>query len=504
MNIDSVLADIKRLSGKSAIYGLGSIILRVIGFALLPIYTRFLTPADYGILAVAGIVSSILGILLSLSLHASLNPIYFRAAEQREKRAALGTVWLALVILSGAMTILLDQVGSSVFSLFFRNVPFNPYIRLAIWAAFLNVFGLVPLNLLQIQERAALYVLFTVINVLLQIGLVLFFLVICGLGAQGYLMGTLLGALVMALPFSWLVLCNVRPTWRWGFLKRALAYSLPLVPHALSGWVLDLSDRAILERFVSLEELGLYSLGYIYGSAMNMVAYAINSAWVPYLFQRDAHENGDSSYHLARLGTYFAAFLCFVALALGLFSKEVIRLMTTPAFFSAARVAPWIVAGWLLSGLYYFPINFLFLRQKTAAVPLATMVSGLLNIGLNLWLVPLYGIMAAAWVTFISYGLMLVLAWWLGFRAYPLPYEYGRLAKVGVTTLMLWISGSLIEFPNLAWSVAAKSFLLAAYPLALLIFGFFLPSEKQHVSHCIGALFGRLKKSVSLSDVSGN
>lgn len=479
MKTGSVSADIKSLAGKSVVYGLGSIVLRAISFFLLPLYTRFLTPTDYGILAVTGIVGAILGVLLSLSLHSALNPIYFFSSDNKQRRANLGTVWLVLVLLAGCITFVLDQTGSYLFPLFFKNVPFTPYIRLVIWNGFLNTFSLVPLALLQMQERAKFYVALNIASVLLHIGLVIYFVVVRQQGVYGNLLGNLLGTLVMTMPYIWIALRNVRPTLQGEVLKRALAYSLPLVPHSLASWVLELSDRAILERFVPLDQLGLYSLGYTYATIMNMVAYAVNIAWVPFLFRTDAQEGDMARSRLARLGTYFTLFLCFTALILGLFARHVIEFMTAPAFHPAAQVAPWIVAGLLLSGLYYFPINFLFLKQKTSFVPLVTVLSGLLNVGLNVWLIPRFGIMAAAWSTFISYGAMLIFAWRLGLRIYPLPYEYVRLAKIGVVTISIWLIGNMVPVAGLLWILIAKSLLVLLFPLALLALNFFTLTEKQ-------------------------
>lgn len=480
MKTGSVFADIKSLANKSIIYGLGNIVLRAINFFLLPVYTRFLTPTDYGILAVTGIVSSILGILLSLSLHSALNPIYYFTSDDEQRRADLGTVWLTLMLLAGGTTFILDRTGSYLFPIFFKNVLFVPYIRLVIWNGFLNTFSLVPLALFQMQERAKSYVTLQVAGVLSHIGLIIYYVVIRQQGVYGNLLGNLLGTLAMTVPYIWVALKNIQPTLQKEVLKRALAYSLPLVPHSLASWVLELSDRAILERFVPLDQLGLYALGYTYGAIMNLVAYAVNIAWVPFLFKTNAQEGDSARHRLARLGTYFALFLCFVALTLALFAQQVIEFMTAASFHAAASVTPWIVAGLLLSGLYYFPINFLFLKQKTTLIPVVTVLSGLLNIGLNVWLVPQFGIMAAAWSTFISYGAMLVFAWRLSLRVYAVPYEYMRLLKIGVVTITLWLIGSILPFTNLLGILIAKCLVVALFPLSLLALGFFTPIERQH------------------------
>jgi hypothetical protein len=94
-----------------------------------------------------------------------------------------------------------------------------------------------------------------------------------------------------------------------------------------------------------------------------------------------------------------------------LFIKDLIALFTAPAFHAAYRVAPWIIGGQLFTSLCYIPANFLLLKKKTRLLPLVTVLAGAANVGLNLWLAPHYGTMAAAWVTFLCYGLMLILAW---------------------------------------------------------------------------------------------
>ena len=478
----TVRGDIKSLAGKSFVYGLGSVLLKGLSFFLLPLYTRYLTPSDYGVIAVTTMVSVVLSILYPLGLHGALARLYFRAHDEAERRENSGTIWVAMILLAGGMTVLLDRLGGNFFPLIFREVPFAPYVRLSVWTAFFGTFGLLPLNLLQIQERPGLYVIATAASTLLTIGLIIQLVVFQKLGAYGYLLGALVANIVMAVPYVVLAVRYIKITIRWSVLSFALAYSLPLVPHGLAAWVLELSDRAILERFVSLGELGIYSLGYQLGTLMSIVATAINNAWVPFLFKTDSQQGEAAKERLARLVTYYVFFLCWIALGLSLLSKEMIALMTALAFHTADRVMPWIVWGWFFGGLYYVPINFMFVREKTGLIPVVTVVSGVANVGLNLLLVPRYGMMAAAWTTFLSYGLMMILAWRLASRVYPMPYEYGRLTKIAVAALCVLIAGNIASFPTMLSAMVSKGGLLFAFPAVLIAVGFFTPAEKAWVS----------------------
>lgn len=473
-----LLADLKDLAGKSLVYGLGSIILRGINFFLLPLYTRYLTPADYGIIAVTVTITAILSLLYPLGLHGALTRLYFNTENEAERRQSSGTIWVSLLVTAASMTLLLDRLGSTFFPLLLREVPFEPYIRLSIWIAFFNVLSLLPLNLLQIEERAGSYVLLTVINTLLSIGLVITLVVLKKQGAYGYLLGTLWAGILMAGPYLVLTLRRVQVILRWSILKTALIFSLPLVPHSLASWILDLSDRVILERFVSLSELGLYAMGYQLAGIMTMAATAINNAWVPFLFKTDATQGNAAKPGLARLATYYTLILSWVALASTLLAKEVLILLTAPTFHAAYQIMPWIIAGLLLNGLYFFPVNFLFLKSKTGWVPTVTVMSGLVNVGLNLWLTPSYGIMAAAWTTLLAYAVMLLLVWFISQRIYPFPYEYRRLGIIMLVTMCLFALGTMLQSDSMVIDLGIKATLLLAYPLVLMALSFYTSAEK--------------------------
>jgi O-antigen/teichoic acid export membrane protein len=383
-----------------------------------------------------------------------------------------------MILTTTSMTILLDWLGHDLFSLIFREVPFTPYIRLAIWISFFNVLGLLPLNLLQIQERPGSYVLFSIVGTLLSMTIIVGLVIFQKQGAYGYLLGTLLASILMAAPYLVLTLRQVRIRLKWDVLKAAMIFSLPLIPHGLAGWVLELSDRVILERYVTLGELGLYAVSYQLGVVMNVAAAAINNAWSPFLFKTDAEKGDAAKPNLARLATYYTLVLSWTALGISLLAKDILLLLTAPAYHTAYRVTSWIVWGLLLAGLYYIPMSFLFLKSKTGWVPIVTVISGLVNVSLNLWLVPSHGIMAAAWATFLSYGIMLLLVWRIALRIYPFPYEYRRLGLIALAVISLSALGTTIQFDSVGLNLGVKGSLLMIYPVALFLLGFFTPAER--------------------------
>jgi O-antigen/teichoic acid export membrane protein len=465
-----VRSALRKLVGASAVYGLGSVLVRGLAFVLLPVYTRYLSPAEYGIVALTVTCTVVLGLLYPLGLRAAVSRTYYESGTVGERKERVGTLWIAMVLSAVVMALLLDRIGPSLAVALLPEVPFDPYLRLAVWTAFLGVLGLTPLVLLQAQERPLAFVLLTLFTALTTTAVTVW-LVVRGGGAQGYLQGALVGAGLAAIPYLALTIGQIRPAFRMSILMPALAFGLPLVPHALAGWALEMSDRAILTRFLPLRDVGVYSLGYQLGAAMGLVTTAFNAAWVPFLFGTLKTEGEEAHPKLARLVTYYVAALCFVGLGWSLLVEHAITLIAGPEFREAYRITPWVVGGYVFGGLYLIPTNLLFWRQQTRVIPLVTLAAGAANIGLNLWLVPRYGAIAAAWSTLTAYAILMILTWVSAERLHPFPYEYRRLGLMAGLALALFLTGQFLPFPSPTVEVAGRVLLWLAFPFGLIALG---------------------------------
>lgn len=143
--------DVKGLGYKSLIYGFGSILLKSINLLTLPLYTFYITPADYGIVALAVTLTSLLSLIFALSLFSAVTRFYFLYNQKKDKDKIIGTLIFAIIIFGLLLSISLDIFGESFFYIAFPELDFNPYIRLSIWTAFFVLFSFVPLNLFQLR-----------------------------------------------------------------------------------------------------------------------------------------------------------------------------------------------------------------------------------------------------------------------------------------------------------------------------------------------------------------
>lgn len=491
----SMRADLKGLAGNSFIYGLGSVLLKSISVLVLPLYTRYLTPADYGIVALGTTLSALLSLVLPLSLYSAVARFFFLAGSEQERRRMIGTIWLAMIGFALCIAAAMDLAGPWLFGAVFSKLPFDPYVRISIWTAFLGIFSYVPLNLFQVKEQPRAYVGWTGASLILTVGLTVVLVAFFEKGAYGYLLAALVSNALLAVPYIIVTLRDADLCVDRAHLKNVLKFSLPLVPHGLASWALSLSDRAILQIYVSLSALGLYSLGYQFGAIMIMISGAISTAWWPFVYKRMAEKGDAAKPELSRIITYYALTVCVVAIGLCLFARDAILLLTTESYHPAQAVVPVVVIGYLFNSLYFIPAQFLFVKSQTKWLPVATVAAGLVNIAMNFALIPHFGIMAAAWATFAAFAVMLVLTVLLAQRVFPFPYEYGRLGRLFAASSIVIAIGLTVNLPlplDLPWKAA----LCLAFAPLLVLLGFVSAAEWALMGRFAAGIAMRLRRPV--------
>ncbi len=327
-----------------------------------------------------------------------------------------------------------------------------------------------------IQETAKRYIAYNLAFFCLTNGLILW-RVAGGGGAGGYLGAQLIASALMAVVAVAVLLPHARPALAWAALAPMLAYSLPLVPHFLGHWGLGLADRAIVERYAGLEQLGLYTLAFQVGAVAQLAVTAGINALLP-MFARAARDPAELA-RLPRAATYYALAAATVVLALALAAQDVLRLLTPPAYHAAGPMAVLLIIAAMPLALYYLPMNALAQTEgRTAVIPLLTLAAAAVSLSLTLLLAPRYGAMAAAASTVVGYsallGLLLLLAW----RRRVVAFEYGRIGKIVLALVISLGLGLLaLRFGPLANLLLVPPLLLLL-PLALTLLGFWRPEER--------------------------
>jgi O-antigen/teichoic acid export membrane protein len=470
---------LRRLATTGAAYTAASIVSKVIAVALLPLYTRYLRPADYGaaeILFAAVVAASI---VVRLGLIEAILRFYYKDDEDPAQVVAgsfAGLFWLstlgALVLLpfAGPLSEALlpepEKLGDSAPDL----------VRIAIAGLWVLTMWEFMLTLFRLEERARAYFLTTVLNVLVSIGLTVVLVVGLDEGARGLLVGSYAAGAAFVLALMALQWRRLSLRFDPALMRRLFRFGLPTMPAEVSLYLVNFVDRLIIVRTLGLAEAGLYSLAVKFAQAVNVLVRGFQLAWPPLAYSIRDDDEARRTY--ATVVTLFAAGCAWVVAGMWLFSRWIVRALAAPEYFASYEAIGLIATAVTLYALYLVLVVILGRTGRTEFNLPAAIGALLANVVLNLVLVPPLGIVGAGLALVASYLVVLVLMYGFTQRLFPVPYEWGRLLRVVFTVTALVGFAEAFVPTSGALGLLIRTLLFAAYPLLLLTSGFFTGGER--------------------------
>jgi O-antigen/teichoic acid export membrane protein len=468
---------LRRLATTGAAYTAASIVSKLIAVALLPLYTRYLTPTDYGAAEVmfAAIVSA--SIVVRFGTIEALLRFYYKDGEDPARVVA--TSFAALFWFStAAASIALPFALPISEALLDRPAP--DLARISIGGLWVLTMFEYLLTLFRLEERARAFFLTTILNVVVTIGLTVVLVVGQGEGARGLLLGSYASGAAFVLG---LIFLQRRRLSLWidrALLRRLLRFGLPTMPAELSLYLLNFVDRIVIVRSAGLAEAGLYSLAVKFAQAVNVLVRGFQLAWPPLAYS--IRDDGEACRAYAAIVTWFVAACAFVVTGMWLLSRQIVRAFAAPEFFGAYEAIGLIATGVTLYALYMVMVVILGRTGRTEFNFPATIAALLVNVALNLALVPPLGIVGAGIALVASYLVVLALMYWFTQRLFPVPYQWGRLTRIVVVSSALVGLGELLLPTAGAAALLGRTVLWLLYPAALLLSGFFTPTERQGIA----------------------
>lgn len=455
-----------------------------ISFLIIPVYTYFLSPADYGVLSIANMIFALLLLVFTLGIDGALIRFYFDFKnDAKEYRKFLGTN-IVLILLLGFLGVLLMEIfGQAIVSLVFKNIPYHPYIRLVVWYTFFNAIFVFLSCLLRAKEKSFQYILLVAANLLFQVILVLFFLVFLRRGIIGVLEAYVYSAGISAILYLAIIMREAKLSFDLKKAKSSLLFGLPLMPYLLAVWVIPYATRIFLERYASLKELGLFSLGFNLSQAMVVIVGAFNCAWAPFYYSLAEKKEGLRI--LARVSTYFFGLILLTGLVFSYFAKEVIIIVASPNFYDAHRPLFLLIGSTIFYGLYYIVVQGIYYVKKTYFLSIAAIIAAIVNIAANFLLVPKFGMMGAAMVNLISYFILFIFVFIFSQKLFPLPYEYSRIFKIFFAVLLFYFLSHFVSTPYLFLNIIIKIILIGCFFLTIFLLKIFRLEEIEKIKSLI-------------------
>ncbi len=476
----------RQILNRTALFFVGNLILRSIGFVLLPLYTRHLSPADYGIWGLSNSIGLFLNIALPFGMLMAVGRFYFDARDESERAESLGTIFVFLTVVPLLILLPLEKFGAQIFAFITPGVAYAPTMRLTVWAAYFSMFSIIPLMVLRSREQAGKYLLFNLGQALLFHSIAVTLVVFARLGVLGLLWGNLISSLVFALVYITQTLRWYPPRFSLTRLGAIFRYSLPLFVHGLAGWILMLSDRLILQRWVTLAEVGIYSIGYTLGTIVQNAAEAATNAWFPVFYA--SRTDGENARQATDAATYLLLAISAIAIALTVGLHHLIGWILPDAYRGAEAVAAWVALSGIFAQVYYILSYSLHYIKKTGYIALISWSAALINLLINFALIPRYGFMVAAISTLTAYMVMAGGAYYFSKKLYPLEYEFNRWRILLIPTIALCLAS--IFRPTLAVTQDAlfSAALLAGWLASLYGLGFLSQRDRAFIKERVHSL----------------
>lgn len=398
-----VMSDSK-LVKNTIFYSLGEILPRAISFILLPVYTSYLSPADYGIISYIHTIVLLLYVLGAFALNSYVLRYYFIHNNEEDRKTLLGTIQLSIISLNTILLILAFLLMPEIINRFNIQVPWNPFFRMAFIINFFDCLSIIPLVIYRVRQDAIKFVILGFSRTILTVGLTLYFLVVEERG----LLGTFQAQLYVVIPYAviYLLIMQKYARWKvnWGYIKEGIKFSSPLIPGSICYILLSVSDRVILERNVNISELGVYNVACQLALVLNIIIQSGYKAIEPELFRRF----GQVKFYefICKTQSIFFCIIYVGALALCLFSQEFFMLMTSNAFHGGYMLVPALIVGVIMTGQNVIYGGVLQGERRTKVVGAATIVGAIISVLLNLSLIPVLGTYAAAITSSVSFFVM--------------------------------------------------------------------------------------------------
>jgi O-antigen/teichoic acid export membrane protein len=473
------------LGKQTLIYGLGNVAVQAVGLVTLPVFGRVFSEAEYGVLELATVTLAALAIVADAGLASASQRSWFDYTDEqhRERRVVMSTAIIVSLAASGTICAALMVAREPVSEWLFDGQQYTTVVVLLAAALPLTILAQLLRELMRLRFRAWNYMISASIGAALTgflgVGAVLFL----DAGLDGVLWGIVIGTGAAALYGLVVVRADLGASVSSVELRTMLAYGLPLIPAALAVWALTFIDRIMLGQLSNLAEVGEYAVANRVAMPLLFAVAAFVTAFSPFVLAAHSEDPEREKEIRARVLIYLTAGLVLMALALGLFAREIVEIMA-PRFDDAYRATGLVAAGLVAFGLSTVTMIGLSITRRTGHVAVAAGIAAGANIGLNFLLIPAWGMIGAAAATLVAYAALATLYHLQAQRVYPTPYDLRTVFAVSALGGALLPLGAF-EIEPLGLALVLKAAALGVFVLALVRLGIVRGAELAEVARAL-------------------
>ena len=411
----------KKLLGKAGIFLFANIVNAAIPFLLLPILTRVLTPADYGVVAMFSIMVSIFGALTGLSVHGAIGVRYFELDRKALARYVADCVTI-LCISTLVVLLLVAVIGDRLVSI--TNVPYR-WLLVAVVVSGLQFMVNIKLTLWQVSQNAKSYGVFQVSQGLVNSTCSLLLIFLFYMAWEGRVWGQVVATAAFGVLALFALFRSKELNFRHDgqtYYRDAINFGVPLIPHVIGGLAMVVADRFIVGSFLDLESVGIYTLALQFGMAMGLIADAFSKVYSPWLYRK--LKDSTPVARLEVVGVTYLSWLFFIMLALAaqVFCSLFFLKIVGENFYKAQEILFWFFLGQTFKGMYLTVTGLFFFSSRTGRLSFITLSTGGVSILASLWFVERFGLGGAAMAYALSEFVLFFFVWAFSRLIYPMPW----------------------------------------------------------------------------------
>ena len=470
-------AEFKRLASGSFVYGIGGVLQRMLSILLLPLFTRVLTPEDYGVISLITLLSVGMTSLFSLGTGNSIGILYFKENDASSRPVIIWSTAVLLLFISALLVCGFMVFAPGISLLLFETPQYADLIRIASLSLAITTVSDPFYALLRMEERAKQYVVLTVISTFLTIVLSVLLVLVYRWGVLGVLLAALIGQATMLFILAVSVARKIPFDIDLDLFWPLVRIGFPSVFGLFAFLVIDYADRQMLQRMMNLEALGIYSIGYSFGMVMLVFVNAFSTAWPPY-FMSFVNRKNDAKKIFGLVFRYYLIIAGVLCVLFFVAAKPLVVLLLAPSYSDAYVVVGMVAAAYMLKGCYLILLPGIYYAEKLQLQSLIEWIAAMINLALNWWWIPVYGIVGAAGATLVSYLALPILSWFFARKYLAVEYEW---RKIGYLAIALAGCAALIYKLSITgtvgWLLLSSGVVFAC--LILLIYYFALESTER-------------------------
>ena len=431
-----------KLLKNTTIYAIGDIIPKAISFITFPILTSYLAPEDYGIVNYINTIITFLFLFGFLCLNTYYLVHYYKTNDEEEKRNLLGNLNIFIILVNLIFSVIICLIGVIFPNLYSSNVPFYPYIFIGIITNFFNLFSVLPSALYRVKENPLPLTILNITKGILSAITTIILVIYFHYTALGILYSSMFISIIFGIIFIYITLQNMNWYFNLNKIKIALYFSLPLLPGVIAYYLLSMSDRFFIEKYLGLERLGIYSTAMTLSLILNIISNGAYKAFEPYFFKNYGKPYFNEKFYLVR--DYFIYAILFCAIGISLFAKEFFSIFATEKYKDVYFYVPMILLSLIVSSITLLYSTIVTAKGKTRINSTATMIGGGISITFNIFLIPQIGLIGACISSFIAFlTILIILIYYSGF--------YDKLMKI-VTSIFIYIISTYFSIYAFSWS----------------------------------------------------